>query len=311
MIEVERVTKRFGSVTALDDLTFMVRPGRVTGLLGPNGAGKTTTMRIVLGLQSPTSGHALVGGVPYRRLVRPLSHVGALLEANALHPGRTARSHLQSIAQCNGIGRRRVVELLELTGLANVADKRAREFSLGMKQRLGLAVALLGDPPILVFDEPVNGLDPEGIGWIRSLFRAFAREGRTVLVSSHLMGEMALTADHLVIIGRGRLLADASLDDFIAAHTRTDVRVSSPQSDTLARLLEDRGARVSPDGTQNLAVTGLPAAEVGEIAAAHGLTLHELRTRHATLEDAYLAITHGSGDYQTGGTPAPLERSAS
>ena len=310
MIEVDHLTKRFGSLTALDDLSFVVRPGRVTGLLGPNGAGKSTTMRIVLGLQAPTAGGAQVAGRRYRDLVRPLLQVGALLQADAVHPARTAWSHLLSVAQSNGIGRRRVAELMELTGLAAVADKRAREYSLGMKQRLGIATALLGDPPILVFDEPVNGLDPEGVGWIRSLFKSFAREGRTVLVSSHLMSEMALTADDLVIIGRGRLLAQAPLDDFIAAHTRTNIRVRSPQAGELARLLDQRGVEVALDGDE-LTVTGSPAAAIGDLAAEHGLVVHELREQHATLEDAYLAITRESVDYQAGRPAAPIETSRS
>jgi len=300
VIEVDGLTKRFGGLTAVDDLSFVVRPGRVTGLLGPNGAGKTTTLRVVLGLQAPTSGRALVAGHRYRDVVRPLHQVGSLLEADAVHPGRTAWSHLLSVAESNGIGPGRVRELLELTGLGAVADKRLREYSLGMKQRLGIAGALLGDPPILIFDEPVNGLDPEGITWLRSLFKRLAGEGRTVLVSSHLMGEMALTADHLVIIGRGRLLADDALDDFIAAHTRTDVFVQSPRAAELEPLLTQHGGQVAVDG-DGLSVTGLSATEVGDLAAVPGLPLHELRTRHATLEDAYLAITRESVDYRAGG----------
>jgi ABC-2 type transport system ATP-binding protein len=215
MIELNRLSKRFGSVTALDDLSFTVRPGHVTGFLGPNGAGKTTTMKIILGLDAPSAGTALVNGRRYDRLVRPLHQVGSLLDATALHGGRTARLHLTSIARSNGIGRRRVAEVLTLTGMEAVADRRVNGYSLGMKQRLGLAAALLGDPPVLMLDEPVNGLDTEGIGWIRQFFKTLAAEGRTVLVSSHLMSEMALTADHLIVIGRGRLLADTDVSDFV------------------------------------------------------------------------------------------------
>ncbi len=301
MIEVDCLSKRFGVLLAVDDLSFVVQPGLVTGFLGPNGAGKTTTMRIVLGLTAPTSGTALVAGHRYADLTRPLHHVGALLDADAVHPGRTARAHLLSVAQSNGIDRRRVAQLLELTGLSAVADKRLRSFSLGMKQRLGIATALLGDAPILIFDEPVNGLDPEGVQWIRDLFKALAGEGRTVLVSSHLMSEMALTANHLIIIGRGQLLADAPTDQFIAEHTRSDVYVRSPQAGELAAVLTRRGARVTPDGDKALVVTGVDAAQVGDIAAARGLALHQLATRHASLEQAYLTITRDTVDYHAGG----------
>src|SRR6478609_3085199 len=230
MIEVERLSKRFGPVTAVDDLSFTVRPGRVTGFLGPNGAGKTTTMRIILGLAAPTSGRALVGGRRYDGLIRPLWEVGSLLDATALHAGRTAWAHLWSIAQANGIAKQRVTEVLGLTGLESVARRRVGGFSLGMKQRLGIAAALLGDPPVLMFDEPINGMDPEGVLWVRRLFRRLAAEGRTVFLSSHLMSEMENTADQLVVIGRGRLIAAESVRDFAARGTRRSVVVGTPQA---------------------------------------------------------------------------------
>jgi ABC-2 type transport system ATP-binding protein len=303
MIELNRLSKRFGSVTALDDLSFTVRPGHVTGFLGPNGAGKTTTMKIILGLDAPTAGTALVNGRRYDRLVRPLHQVGSLLDATALHGGRTARLHLTSIARSNGIGRRRVAEVLTLTGMEAVADRRVAGYSLGMKQRLGLAAALLGDPPVLMLDEPVNGLDTEGIGWIRQFFKTLAAEGRTVLVSSHLMSEMALTADHLIIIGRGKLLADMPTAQLIAANARHDVLLRSPRVAELAGLLSARGATVTPQPDGALVVTGLDAAAIGDLAASHGIAVHALVPRQASLEDAYLDLTGESVDYH--GTPAP------
>jgi ABC-2 type transport system ATP-binding protein len=316
MIEVDRLSKRFGQVTAVDDLSFTVRPGRVTGFLGPNGAGKSTTMRVILGLDQPTSGRALVGGRRYDGLVRPLREVGSLLDASALHAGRTARDHLRSIAQSNGIPRPRVEEVLRLAGLEAVAGRRAGGFSLGMKQRLGIAAAMLGDPPVLMFDEPVNGLDPEGIHWIRGFFRELAADGRTVLVSSHLMSEMAQTADHLIIIGRGRLLADVATGELIESSARHDVLLRSPRAAELAGLIAARGGTATPqsatpqsatpqsatpqsDGA--LVVTGLDAAAVGELAAANGIALHALIPRHASLEDAYLDLTSASTDYRAGG----------
>jgi ABC-2 type transport system ATP-binding protein len=298
MIEVDHLSKRFGAVTAVDDLSFTVRPGHVTGFLGPNGAGKTTTMKIILGLDAPTSGRALVQGRSYAQLVRPLHRVGALLDATALHGGRTARDHLLSVAQSNGIGRPRVTEVLRLTGMDAVAKRRVKGYSLGMKQRLGLAAALLGDPPVLMFDEPVNGLDTEGIHWIRQFFKALAAEGRTVLVSSHLMTEMALTADHLIVIGRGRLLADLPTAELIASSARRDVLLRSPRAAELAPLLTARGAAVTPQPDGALVVTGLDAAAVGELAAAHGLALHALVPRQASLEDVYLDLTGESVDYR-------------
>ena len=297
LIQVDELVRRFGPVTALDSLSFAVRPGQVTGFLGPNGAGKTTTMRIILGLDAPTSGRALVGGRPYQGIIRPLHQVGALLDADAMHPGRSARAHVLSVAQSNGLGRRRVAEVLRLTGLESVADKRVKGFSLGMKQRLGIAVALLGDPPVLMFDEPVNGLDPEGVHWIRQLFKSLAAEGRTVFVSSHLMSEMALTAEHLVIIGRGRLLADMPTAEFIRANARGDVLVRSPRPGDLARLLTAHGATTAPEGDGGLAVSGMGAAAIADLAAGDGIGVHELTPRHASLEEAYLDITKDSVEY--------------
>jgi ABC-2 type transport system ATP-binding protein len=304
MIEVDRLSKRFGPVTALDGLSFTVRPGHVTGFLGPNGAGKTTTMRIVLGLDRPTSGTTLVGGRKYRTVIRPLRQVGSLLDATAVHAGRTAHQHLLAIAQSNGIGRARVAQMLRLTGLETVAGRRAGGFSLGMKQRLGIAAALLGDPPVLMFDEPVNGLDAEGVHWIREMLKSLAAEGRTVLVSSHLMSEMALTADHLIIIGRGRLLADTATDRFVAANARHDVLVRSPGAAELTGLLEERGAGVSRQDDDGLSVTGVDAPVIADVAAAHGIAVHELTSRHASLEQAYLDITADSAEYRAGAHPA-------
>ena len=297
-IEVDGLTKRYGPVTALDDLSFTVRPGHVTGFLGPNGAGKTTTMRIILGLAAPTSGRALVGGRRYDALIRPLLQVGSLLDATALHGGRTARTHLASVARSNGIGRPRVTEVLRLTGLEAVANRRVKGYSLGMKQRLGIAAALLGDPPVLMFDEPVNGLDPEGVRWIRGFFRELAGQGRTVLVSSHLMSEMALTADHLIIIGRGRLLADLPTAQLISSSGRGDVLVRSPRTAELAGLLAARGGTVARLQDGAMAVTGLDASAIGDLAAARGIALHALVPRQASLEDAYLDLTGESTDYR-------------
>ena len=298
MIDVDQLRKRFGPVTAVDGLSFTVRPGRVTGFLGPNGAGKTTTMRIVLGLDAATSGTALVGGRRYQAIIRPLRQVGSLLDATAVPGGRTAWFHLLSIAQSNGIGRRRVTEVLRLTGLDTAAGRRLRGFSLGMKQRLGIAAALLGDPPVLMFDEPVNGLDPEGVRWIRELLRSLAAEGRTVFVSSHLMSEMALTADHLIIIGRGRLLADTPTDRFVESSAPTDVLVRSPRAGELAALLAGRGAAIVRQDDGGLVVTGLDAPAIAGLAADHGLAVYELAPRHASLEQAYLDITAGSAEYR-------------
>jgi ABC-2 type transport system ATP-binding protein len=298
MIELNRVTKRFGPVTAVDDLSFTVRAGQVTGFLGPNGAGKTTTMRIILGLDTPTSGTALVGGRRYRQIVRPLREVGSLLDATALHGGRTAYDHLLAVALSNGIGRSRVIKVLELTGMSAVARQRIRGFSLGMKQRLGIAAALLGEPPVFIFDEPVNGLDADGVRWIRLLLRQLATDGHTVLVSSHLMSEMALTADHLIIIGRGRLLADTPTGRLTQSSTRADVLVRSPRVTELAALLTASGAAVTAEDSSGLAVTGLDAPAIADLAAQHGIAVHELVPRQPSLEQAYLDLTAASTEYR-------------
>jgi ABC-2 type transport system ATP-binding protein len=303
VIEVDHLVKHYGTVTAVDGLTFTVRPGHVTGFLGPNGAGKTTTMRVILGLDAPTSGTARVNEKNYHQLVRPLHQVGALLDASALHPGRTAEAHLLSIAQSNGIGRRRVTEMLQLTGLESVADRRLKGFSLGMKQRLGIAVALLGDPPVLMFDEPVNGLDTEGIAWIRQFLKALGAEGRTVLVSSHLMSEMAQTADRLIVIGRGRLIADTTTAQLVDSSTRSDVLLRTPRAAEMQALITARGATVKSEDDGGLAVTGLVAAAIGDLAAEHGIAVHALIPRTASLEDAYLDLTDNAADFRAAAAP--------
>jgi ABC-2 type transport system ATP-binding protein len=276
-----------------------VRPGHVTGFLGPNGAGKTTTMRVILGLDVPTSGHAMVNRQSYPDLVRPLHQVGALLDASALHPGRTAQAHLTSLARSNGIGRRRVAEMLQLTGLEPVAGRRLKGFSLGMKQRLGIAAALLGDPPVLILDEPVNGLDTEGIAWIRRFLKALAADGRTVLVSSHLMSEMAQTADRLIVIGRGALIADTTTAELIQSSRRQDVLLRTPRAAEMASLLTVRGAVVNREDNGALAVTGLDAVAIGDLAAEHGIAVHALIPRAASLEEAYLDLTGDAADFRT------------
>ncbi len=275
----------------MDGLTFDVLPGRVTGFLGPNGAGKSTTMRLILGLDRPTAGTVTVGGRAYRGLRRPLHEVGALPESGAIHPGRSARGHLLALAYANGIGRRRVEEVLGLAGLDGVAGRRAGAFSLGMSQRLGIAAALLGDPGVLLLDEPVNGLDPEGVAWIRGLLRSLAAEGRTVFVSSHLMSEMENTAGHLIVIGRGRLIADTSLAEFTRRASAAWVQVRSPRHESLARLLRSQGASAQPAGDGSLQVRGASAAEVGDLAARHGIALHELVGRQTSLEQAFMELT--------------------
>ncbi|HET9138370.1 ABC transporter ATP-binding protein [Actinophytocola sp.] len=300
MIELRDLTKRFGATLAVDGLTFAVRPGEVTGFLGPNGAGKSTTMRVVLGLDLPTSGAALVNGHPYNTFRRPLCEVGALLDANAVHGGRTAYNHLRCLARSNGIGTRRVVAVLEQVGLAGVADKRVGGFSLGMKQRLGIAAALLGDPAVLLFDEPVNGLDPEGIRWIRELMRSLAAEGRTVLISSHLMSEMALTADLVIVIGRGRLLAETPVDELVRQFRR-DVLVRSPRSAELSDALASAGASVRAEPADGLAVTGIEPGRIAELALDLRIPVHELTPRNASLEEAYLQLTDDSLEYRTTG----------
>ncbi len=302
MIEARNLTKRYGPTLAVDDLSFSVPPGRVTGFLGPNGAGKTTSMRLILGLDNPTEGTVTVAGRAYRDLPAPLREVGSLLDAKAMHGGRTAANHLRVLAQSNGIRRSRVGEVLEMVGLQSVAHRRASSFSLGMGQRLGIAGALLGDPGVLLFDEPGNGLDPEGILWIRNLMRSLAAEGRTVLVSSHLMSEMALTADHLLVIGRGRLISDSSVDDLVKGSSRHSVRVRSPQAEELAAVLSQAGARVGLVGDGALDVTGLDSATVGETAAKHQLILHELTPQQASLEEAFMELTRDSVEYSTTAT---------
>ncbi|MDT0264679.1 ATP-binding cassette domain-containing protein [Streptomyces sp. DSM 44915] len=305
MIELAGLTKRYGLKTAVRELTCVIRPGLVTGFLGPNGAGKSTTMRMILGLDHPTAGEARVEGKPYARLTDPLTVVGALLEARAVHPGRTAYHHLLCLAQSNGVPRRRVGEVLDLVGLGPVARKRPRGFSLGMGQRLGIASALLGDPRILIFDEPVNGLDPEGIHWVRNLIRSLAADGRTVFVSSHLMSEMALTADHLIVIGQGQLLADTSMADFIEENARSTTRVRSPDQEALRDALADAGLTAEPargpgaEGAWELA--GDQTEPVGRLAADRGLVLHELCLHRASLEEAFMRLTSQAVEYQARG----------
>ncbi len=305
MIEAHGLVKRYGSTMAVNDLSFSVRPGLVTGFLGPNGAGKTTTMRMILGLDAPTQGSVTVGGRSYRDLPAPMREVGALLDAKALHGGRRARDHLLCLARSNGIPRSRVEEVLRIVGLEGVARRRVKGFSLGMGQRLGIASALLGDPAVLMFDEPVNGLDPDGIHWVRILMRALAAEGRTVLVSSHLMSEMALTADHLLVIGKGRLIADTSVDEFTRSSSHQSVHVRSPQAAELAARCRQAGATVAgPDaGTDPdvIEITGMDSAEVGKLAAAHGITLFELIPVRASLEEAFMELTRDSVEYQAAG----------
>jgi ABC-2 type transport system ATP-binding protein len=310
VIEIRSLTKVYGEKTVVDDLTFTVRPGAVTGFLGPNGAGKSTTMRAVVGLDHPTSGEAHVGGRRYAEHPAPMRAVGVLLEAGAVHPGRTAVNHLRALAATHGINRRRVEEVLDLVGLDNVAGKRVGGFSLGMCQRLGLAAALLGDPEVLILDEPVNGLDPDGIRWIRELVRDLAAEGRTVFISSHLMSEMALTADHLVIIGRGRLLADVSMAEMTTSATPR-VHVRSPRAADLAPLLAGGNVGIAMPTADVLSVTGLGSAEIAETAFSYGIVLHELTPVHASLEDAYLALTRDHVEYDTTGTMPTERRTAS
>jgi ABC-2 type transport system ATP-binding protein len=304
MIEAHGLTKRYGDKLAVDDLTFTVRPGVVTGFLGPNGAGKSTTMRMILGLDAPTGGSVTVNGRPYREHATPLREVGALLDARSVHPGRSAYAHLLALAQTCGIRRSRVDEVVEAVGLGGVARRRAGGFSLGMGQRLGIAAALLGDPRTVILDEPVNGLDTEGIRWIRSLLRGLAAEGRTVFVSSHLMSEMALTAQHLIVIGRGRLIADTGTEDFIAGAAPGGVRVRSTDPDALASLLRSRDATVSGADDGALAVSGLSTDEVGRIAGAAGITLLELTAEQASLEEAFMDLTRDAVEFRaptTGG----------
>jgi ABC-2 type transport system ATP-binding protein len=333
MIEASGLTKRYGPTTAVDDVTFTVRPGVVTGFLGPNGAGKSTTMRMVMGLDRPTAGRVTVNGRPYAEHRAPLAEVGALLEAKGVHPGRSARQHLLALAATHGIATRRVDEVIELTGLQSVARKRVGGFSLGMGQRLGIATALLGDPRTLILDEPVNGLDPEGVLWVRNLARYLASEGRTVFLSSHLMSEVALTADHVIVIGRGRILADTPVQALVDGASRRTVRVRTPGATALAAAVRRAGGTaVEPtagdggaqdggapaDGARRgtgrpvagvLEVSGLDAAAIGELALTHGLALHELTPVRSTLEDAYMELTADAVEYRTEGT-GPASRPA-
>ena len=298
MIQARHLTKRYGRTVAVDDLSFDVVPGRVTGFLGPNGAGKSTTMRMILGLDAPDGGEVIIHGTRYHQLASPLREVGALLDPRAVQGGRSARNHLLWLAQSNHLPSARVDEVLGLVGLTGVAHKHAGGFSLGMAQRLGIAAALLGDPGVLLFDEPVNGLDPEGIAWIRSLLQSLAHEGRTVFVSSHLMNEMAVTADHLIVIGRGRLIADTNMREFLARSSNAYVRVRSPQAADLAVALCARGAVVHENGDGALAVTGLDIAAVGDIAQGLRVALHELVLHEPSLEAAYMELTHDAVDYR-------------
>jgi ABC-2 type transport system ATP-binding protein len=301
MIEAVGLTKRYGRKLAVEHLSFTVEPGRVTGFVGPNGAGKSTTMRMILGLDRPDAGRATIAGRPYRDLPRPLCEVGALLEAKAVHSGRSAYNHLLCLAQTQGLPRRRVGEVIDLVGLDEVARKRAGGFSLGMGQRLGIAAALLGDPSVLVLDEPVNGLDPQGIIWFRNLMKGLAAEGRTVLVSSHLMNEMAVTVDHLIVIGRGRLIADCSTAEFIERGADSAILVRTSDSTRLAALVGAEGGRASLDGDGALTVSGLAAPRIAELAVAGGLPLHELTPRRASLEQAFVEVTRDSLEYVPAG----------
>jgi ABC-2 type transport system ATP-binding protein len=297
MIEAKRLTKRYGEKAAVDDLSFTVRPGIVTGFLGPNGSGKSTTMRMIMGLDHPDAGRATVNGRPYHDLRWPLREVGALLEAKAIHPGRPAWAHLWMLAETNDIPRSRVDEVIGMVGLGSVARQRAGRFSLGMSQRLGIAAALLGDPGVLVFDEPVNGLDPDGIRWVRLLLRRLASEGRTVFVSSHLMSEMALTADEVIIIGRGRFLAQQPVAEIIAQSAAHFVRVRSPQLEQLRSALDGDGADTAPGDDGSLTVRGIGREAVGETAARHGIVLHELADQTASLEEVFMELTNSELEY--------------
>ena len=300
MIEARSLSKRYGDTLAVDDLSFTVEPGRITGFLGPNGAGKTTTMRLILGLDRPSAGTVSVNGKRFSELASPMREVGALLDAKAVHGGRSAYHHLLCLAQASRLPKRRVDEVLGVVGLSDVAGKRSKGFSLGMGQRLGIAAALLGDPGILMFDEPVNGLDPEGILWIRNLMKSLAAEGRTVFVSSHLMSEMENTADHLLVIGRGRLIADAAVAEFIAGNSGQSVRIRTPQPSALIRLAAAAGGVARDDGNGQLFVRGLGAEELGDLAFEHDIRLHELTPVNASLEQAFMDLTAGSVEFRAG-----------
>ncbi|MYY02192.1 MULTISPECIES: ABC transporter ATP-binding protein [unclassified Streptomyces] len=312
MIELDGLTKRFGHKVAVDQLSCVIKPGMVTGFLGPNGAGKSTTMRMMLGLDNPTSGSVRIDGKHYRDLAEPLKYIGALLDAKAMHGGRSAYHNLLCLAQSNRIPESRVAEVLDTVGLTAVAKKKSKGFSLGMGQRLGIASALLGDPEILMFDEPVNGLDPEGIHWIRNLMKTLAGQGRTIFVSSHLMSEMALTADHLIVIGQGRLLADTSMADFIHENSRSYVRLRSPQQERLRDVLHEEGIASVEAGDGALEVDGATTEDMGELAARHTIVLHELSAQRASLEEAFMQMTAGSVEYHAhsgqDGAPPPEEQ---
>jgi ABC-2 type transport system ATP-binding protein len=310
MIEARGLSKHYGDKVAVNDVTFTVRPGIVTGFLGPNGAGKSTTMRLILGLDAPTRGSVTVNGKPFAAHARPLHEVGALLEARAIHTGRSARNHLLAMAATTGISRQRVEDVIDMVGLTQVASKRAGAFSLGMGQRLGIASALLGDPQTLILDEPVNGLDPDGIRWIRNLLRGLADEGRTVFLSSHLMSEMALTADHVIVVGQGRLLRDQPMAEFITQSSSALVRVRTPQASRLSELLADAGATARMTQAETLEIDDLSSDQVGIIAASAGLTLYELSTQEASLEEAYMALTADSIDYHASSSAASSAHSS-
>ncbi len=299
MIVAENLTKRYGDKNAVSDVSFTVRPGMVTGFLGPNGAGKSTTMRLIVGLDRPTAGRATVGGTEYARMRAPLSEVGVLLDAKAVHTGRTARNHLRTMAATHGIPRSRVDEVIELTGIESVAGKRAGKFSLGMGQRLGIASALLGDPHTLILDEPVNGLDPEGVRWVRQFVRHQAASGRTVLLSSHLMSEMAQTADHLIVLGRGKVLADAPLGDIVRAWTTSRVVVRTPRATELAQALTAPDVTIVTTAADTMRIEGVAAPVIGDIAASRGIPLHELTPSTGSLEEAYMALTGEAVEYRT------------
>lgn len=310
MIAVRNLTKRYGGTVAVDGLSFDVEPGKVTGFLGPNGAGKSTTMRMILGLDRPTAGEALVGGRPFATFAEPLREVGALLDPGSLHPGRTGRNHLRVAARTNGLPAGRVEDVIEQVGLGSAARRRVKGYSLGMRQRLGIAAALLGDPRVLLFDEPVNGLDLDGVRWIRGLLRRLADEGRTVLVSSHLLSEMQQTADRLVVIGRGRLIADATTEEILRGLGRGRVRVRSPRADLLLARLRERGMAAERARDDELQVLDGTEQHVGDVAAAHGIPVHHLSETAQSLEDAYLRLTGDSVEYQGGPTPTPTPTGA-
>jgi ABC-2 type transport system ATP-binding protein len=305
VIIAENLTKRYGTKVAVDSISFTVEPGRVTGFLGPNGAGKSTTMRMIMGLDRPTTGHVTVNGKPYAQHRAPLLEVGALLEAKAVHTGSSARNHLRALAATHGIGAKRVAEVIDLTGLTDVARKRVGGFSLGMGQRLGIAAAMLGDPKTLVLDEPVNGLDPEGVKWVRTMVRYLASEGRTVFLSSHLMSEMAITADDLIVIGRGRIIRTGSVRDIVAASTTGRVTVRSPRAGELAEALRGDGVTITSSESGLLDVIGLRSETIGDLAAERGIALHELTPVNASLEEAYMSLTAGEVEYHSAAPGAP------